>query len=46
MLMEMEQEGVSMCHEHSVSARQSGDRRKKMALLRPTHFSVLVSLVG
>lgn len=46
MLMEMEQEGVSVCHEHSVSARQSRDGRKKMALLSPTHYSILVSLVG
>lgn len=46
MLMEMEQEGVSVCHEHPVSARQSRDRRKKTAVLRPTHFSILVSLVG
>lgn len=46
MLMEMEQEGVSMCHEHPVCARQSRDRRKKTALLSPILLSFLVSLVA
>lgn len=43
MLMEMEQEGVSMCHEHPLSAR---DSRRKTALLSPTLLSILVTLVG
>lgn len=46
MLMEMEQEGVSLFHEHPVSARQSRNRRKKTALLSPTDPSILMSLVG
>lgn len=46
MLMEMEQEGVSMCYDHPVSSRQSRNRRKKTALLNPTHLSILVGLLG